>query len=44
MLAGLVGTAIEMAPGYIVTREQLDRTVEAAEQAIREVMRDKNLG
>ena len=44
VLVGVAGTAIEMAPGYIVTREQLDRAVEAAEQAIREVMRDKNLG
>lgn len=44
VLAGSMGTAIEMAPCYTATRAQLDKAIEVAEKAIRAVMRRRNLG
>ena len=44
VLGGEEGTAIEFGPALIATREMVDRCVDVAEQAIREVMADRNLG
>ena len=44
VLAGSMGTAIEMAPSYTATKPELDRAVAVAEEAIRTVMRQRNLG
>ncbi len=44
VLGGEEGTAIEFAPAYVATREQLERCVDVTEQAIREIMADRNLG
>ena len=44
VLGGEEGTAIEFGPALIATREMVDRTVDVAEQAIREVMADRSLG
>ena len=43
VLGGEEGTAIEFGPALIATREMVDRCVDVAEQAIREVMADRNL-
>ena len=44
VLGGEEGTAIEFGPALVATREDVDRCVDVAEQAIREVMADRNLG
>ena len=43
VLGGEEGTAIEFAPAYTATREQLDQCVDVAEQAIREVTKERGL-
>ena len=43
VLAGFEGSAIETAPAYTVSREQLDRAVAVAEQAIREISAERSL-
>lgn len=43
VIGGEEGTAIEFAPAYIATREQLDHCVDITEQAIREITADRNL-
>jgi len=44
VIGGEEGTAIEFAPAYIATREQLDHCVDVTEQAIREITKDRGLG
>ncbi len=44
VLGGEEGTAIEFSPALTATREMLDRCVDIAEQAIREVSAARNLG
>ncbi len=44
VLGGEEGTAIEFGPALVASREDVDRCVDVAEQAIREVMADRNLG
>jgi putrescine---pyruvate transaminase len=43
VIASPIGTSFEMAPPLIVTKEQLDRTVEVAAKAINEVARERRL-
>ena len=43
VIGGEEGTAIEFAPAYIATREQLDHCVDITEQAIREITADRSL-
>jgi putrescine---pyruvate transaminase len=43
VIAGYMGSAMEMAPPLIITREELDRTVKVCAQAIWETARSKGL-
>lgn len=43
VFAGAMGTAIEMAPPLIVSREQLDTAVKVCAQAVEEIARDRGL-
>jgi len=43
VFAGMMGTAIEMAPPLIVSRDQLDTAVKVCAQAIDEIARDRGL-
>jgi adenosylmethionine-8-amino-7-oxononanoate aminotransferase len=44
VVASAIGTAFELAPPLITGRGDLDTTVEVAERAIREVMKERHLG
>jgi putrescine---pyruvate transaminase len=44
IIAGAMGSAMEMAPPLIVTRSELERTVTVAAQAIEETARNRGLG
>jgi adenosylmethionine-8-amino-7-oxononanoate aminotransferase len=43
VLACTIGHAFELAPPLIVTRAELDRTVEVASRAIREIATERGL-
>jgi len=43
VIAGAMGSAMEMAPPLIVTRSELDRAVAVAAQAIEETARSRGL-
>jgi adenosylmethionine-8-amino-7-oxononanoate aminotransferase len=43
VIAGYMGSAMEMAPPLIITREELDHTVKVCAQAIWETARSKGL-
>src|SRR5690606_5576907 len=44
IIACTIGTALEMAPPLIATREQLGRAVEVCVEAVTEIARERNLG
>ena len=44
VLANVIGSAIELAPPYIVTRGELDRAADVVARAVAEVARERGLG
>ncbi len=43
VIANAVGTALELAPPYTISRSDLDLTVDAASRAIREIVQERSL-
>ena len=44
VLATIIGSAIELAPAYIVTRGDLDRAADVVARAVAEVARERGFG